>query len=60
MPAPVIDSIAKKTGKSREVVERTWNKIKAGLKKSIPESDPKFYAVLVSTVKKSLTNQKTK
>jgi len=54
MPAPVIKSIAKKTGKSKAEVEAKWNKIKDGLKKSIPESDPKFYAILVSTLKKSL------
>jgi len=54
MPADVVKSLAKKTGKSVSTVEAKWKKIKDGLSKSIPESDPKFYAVLVSTLKKSL------
>ena len=54
MPSNVVNSLAKSTGKSVETVESKWKSIKFGLLKSIPESDPKFYAVLVATLKKSL------
>jgi hypothetical protein len=56
MPAELVKLLAKKTGKSVEEVEAKWKKIKFGVSKSIPESDPKFYAVVVATLKKSLEN----
>jgi hypothetical protein len=37
-----------------------YNRVKSGLSKSIPESDPKFYAILVSTLKKSLGKKNDK
>ena len=55
MPASVIKGIAKRTGKSEEEVEAHWNDIKEGLSKSMDENDPKFYPVLVSTLKKRLS-----
>ena len=57
MPTPVIKSLAKKYGKSISSVENKWEKVKKGLSKSIPESDPKFYAILVATLKKSLNKE---
>jgi len=54
MPAGLVKSLAKSSGKSVGEVESKWKKIKAGVSKSIPESDPKFYAVVVSALKKSL------
>jgi hypothetical protein len=56
MPAGLVKSLAKKTGKSVGEVEAKWKKIKSGVSKSIPESDPKFYAVVVASLKKSLEN----
>lgn len=60
MPSPQIASLAKRSGKSVQAIEKVWNDVKSGLMKSIPESDPKFYAVLVSTIKKKLGIKKKK
>ena len=56
MPAGLVKSLATKSGKSVAEVESKWKKIKAGVSKSIPESDPKFYAIVVASLKKSLEN----
>ena len=48
----LIQSFAKKTGQSEKTIEMAWDDIKKGLLKSKKETDPAFYPILVSTVKK--------
>ena len=55
MPSAVVKSLAKKHNMSVDEVEHEWNKIKKGVSKSIPESDPKFFAIVTATLKKALS-----
>ncbi len=54
MPTPLLKSLADKSGKSINLIEKMWNKIKNGLLKTYKESDSKFYPILVSIIKKKL------
>ena len=55
MPSGQISGLASKSGKSVDAVEKIWNNVKSGLKKSgKSESDDNFFAILVSVVKKKL------
>ena len=55
MPAAVVKSFAKKTGKSIDQVEKIWNAIRDSLISSgHKETDDNFYAMLVGGLKKAL------
>lgn len=57
MPNAQIKRLSIQYGKSVEEVDDVWNHIKKGLLKSIPESDPKFYPVLLASLKKKMENK---
>lgn len=52
MPANIVKSFASKTGKSESEVEKLWDKAKAAVDK--PESDPSYYPIVTSILKKML------
>ena len=57
MPAELVKSFAKKTGKSVSEVEEKWKEAKASVKKSNPElseDDDKFWEFVVGRLKKML------
>ena len=55
MPAAVVKSFAKKTGKSTQEVEKIWNAIRDSLISSgHKETDDNFYPKLVGGLKKAL------
>lgn len=55
MPSPQIRSLADRSGKSPQEVEKMWDAIKASLKdQGHKESDPNFYPLLVGSLKNSL------
>lgn len=55
MPAALVKSFAKKSGKSVEDVEKMWKDVKASLVKQGDDvDDDKFYAKLVGIMKKNL------
>lgn len=56
MPIPLIQSFAKKTGKSIKFIENIWDETKKEMLASnkYKESDDSFYPILVSIIKKKL------
>lgn len=57
MPAALVKSFAKKTGKTVAAVEKIWDEIKAGMKDSYPdvkESNPRYYQIVTGILKKRL------
>jgi hypothetical protein len=53
--AEVVRALANKSGKRESEVEKAWDEIKASLlKQNNKESDPQFYGLLVSILKKKL------
>lgn len=54
MPAAVVKSFAKKTGKSVADVEKLWDKAKESAKKQRDEDDPNFFRLVVGILKKML------
>jgi hypothetical protein len=55
MPNALIKKYANKTGKSIDTIEKTWEDIVDGLKKSgKSENDKSFYPIVVSVLKKKL------
>jgi len=53
MPAPVLKSFAKKSGKSIEELERFWNEAKkAATEKGLEKDSPQFFAFVTAIVKK--------
>lgn len=55
MPAPVVKSFAKKSGKSEAEVEKMWKEVKASLlSQGKSEKDENFYSLLVGIMKKNL------
>lgn len=55
MPASIVTSFAKKTGKSVAEVEKLWNEAKKSAKEQgRKETDPKFYNLVTGILKKML------
>ena len=57
MPANIIKSFAKKSGKSEKEVEKLWNKAKSLTKKEYPkvqEDSERFYKIVTGMLKKML------
>ena len=54
MPNSVIKSLAKKSNRPVSSVEKTWNDTVDMQLKKMKEDDPKFYATVVTIVKKKL------
>ena len=57
MPNNIVKSFADKTGKSKDEVEKLWNKSKEIVKKEYPkvkEDTPEFFKLVTGTLKKSL------
>ncbi len=54
MPAPLVLSLAKKSGKSKEEVETMWKEVKTELLKTKKETDVNFYGTLVLILKRKL------
>lgn len=54
MPAALVKTFAKKSGKSEAEVEKMWTSIKKDLLKDQPESSPTFYRNLVGRLKNAL------
>ena len=53
MPAAVLKSFAKKSGKSIEELERFWNEAKkAATEKGLEKDSPQFFAFVTAIVKK--------
>ena len=53
MPAPVLKSFAKKSGKSIEELERYWNEAKkAATEKGLEKDSPQFFAFVTAIVKR--------
>lgn len=54
MPSSLVKSFADKTGKSIDQVEKIWKDSKSELMKDKATSDPSFFPVLTSIVKRKL------
>jgi len=57
MPNNIVKSFADKTGKSKDEVEKLWNKSKEIVKKEYPEikeDTPEFFKLVTGILKKSL------
>lgn len=52
--ASTVSSFAKKTGKSEAEVEKLWKEAKKAALKSTKESDPNFFGLVVTILKKKL------
>lgn len=54
MPANIVKTFAEKTGKSTKEIEKKWNEAKAIASKSYKETDPKYFPVVTTILKKML------
>lgn len=53
-PAALVQSFAKRSGKSVAEVEKLWDEVKAAAKKKFKEDSPRFYQYITGTLKKVL------
>lgn len=54
MPTSLVKNLSKKSNRPVQVVEKMWDDIVEQQSKKMKENDPKFYSIVVATLKKKL------